>query len=55
MTSKIAILAGDGIGPEIMDATLAVGERELPLADAVDELDDGTLSHLGIESDLLFS
>ena len=34
--------------------TLGVGERDLPLADPVDALDDATLSQLEIEGDLLF-
>jgi len=40
-----------GYDHDVMDEMLGVGERDLPLAD---ELDDAALSHLGIEGDLLF-
>ena len=43
-----------GYDHDVMDETLGVGERDLPLADPVDALDDATLSHLEIEGDLLF-
>ena len=43
-----------GYDHDVMDETLGVGERDLPLADPVDALDDATLSQLEIEGDLLF-